>query len=90
MISKEEKQQLIKDFAQSENDCGSTGVQIAILSARILNISLHLRKFKKDYHSQHGLLKLIGQRKSFLRYLKKEDAIRHDNVVAALKEKGYM
>ena len=90
MVRSQEKQDFIKEFSISEKDCGSTPVQIALLSARISAISAHLKLFRKDFHSQQGLLKLVGQRKAFLRYLKKQDPVRHDDVVASLKQKGYM
>lgn len=90
MITREDKQALLKQFARTESDCGSSEVQIALLSQRIYNISMHLRTFKKDFHSQQGLLKLIGQRKSFLRYLKRTNLEMHDQCVATLKSKGLM
>jgi small subunit ribosomal protein S15 len=71
VITREKKQEIIKKHAISSNDTGSTGVQIAILSARILEIAEHLKQFKKDFHSRAGLLKLVGQRRRLEAYLKR-------------------
>lgn len=90
MMQSQEKKDFIKEFALSENDCGSTPVQIALLSLRISAISGHLKIFKKDFHSQQGLVKLVARRKTFLRYLKKQNPVQHDSVVASLKQKGYL
>ncbi len=75
MINKEKKQEIIKKHAISGNDTGSTGVQIAILSARILEIAEHLKQFKKDFHSRAGLLKLVGQRRRLEAYLKRSNKV---------------
>lgn len=75
MINREKKQEIIKKNAISSNDTGSTGVQIAILSARILEIAEHLKQFKKDFHSRAGLLKLVGQRRRLEAYLKRSGKV---------------
>ncbi|HDQ13313.1 MAG TPA: 30S ribosomal protein S15 [Sediminispirochaeta sp.] len=77
MLSKEKKQEIIKEFGKSESDSGSTEVQIALLTARIQDLTEHLRTFKKDHSSRRGLLKLVGQRRNLLKYLKKEDLERY-------------
>ena len=69
MLSKEQKQEIIKRYAKSEKDSGSTSVQIALLTERINQISEHLKAFPKDKHSRHGLLKLVGQRRRLHTYL---------------------
>ena len=90
MINKEIKEKLIKVFGISPNDVGSSQVQIALLSERIRQVSEHLKKFSKDFHSQRGLLLMVGKRRSFLNYLKKNDTIGHQKVVQSLKEHGLM
>ena len=73
MISKEKKTQLIKEFGRTPEDTGSPEVQIAILTARITELTEHLKVHQKDHHSIRGLLKLVGQRRGLLDYLKKND-----------------
>ena len=73
MISKEKKAQIMKDFARSEGDTGSPEVQIAILSARIQELTEHLKTNPKDHHSRRGLFLMIGQRRSMLDYLMRKD-----------------
>ncbi len=90
MINKEEKSKLIKAFAKSANDVGSSEVQIALLSERIRQISAHLKGAPKDSHSQRGLLCMVGKRRSFLNYLKKNQAKNYENVLQSLKAHGYM
>lgn len=71
MITKEMKQQIIKDYQLKEGDTGSPEVQIAILTYRINDLNEHLKIHKKDHHSRRGLLKMVGQRRNMLAYLKK-------------------
>lgn len=73
MLSKEKKQEIIKEFGKDEKDSGSTEVQIALITARIQDLTEHLRTFKKDHSSRRGLLKLVGHRRNLLKYLKKKD-----------------
>ena len=73
MISKEKKQAVIAEYARSEGDTGSPEVQIAVLTARIQELTEHMKKNPKDFHSNRGLLKLVGQRRGLLAYLKKTD-----------------
>ena len=72
MISQEQKKELIKKFAKSENDTGSAEIQMAVTTARINQISNHLKSFPKDEHSRLGLVKLVGKRKRLTKYLKKQ------------------
>ena len=73
MISKEKKQDIIKNFGRTPEDTGSPEVQIALLSERINELTEHLKSNKKDHHSRRGLLKMVGQRRGLLEYLKKTD-----------------
>ncbi|MFA5383435.1 MAG: 30S ribosomal protein S15 [Eubacteriales bacterium] len=80
----EEKQSIIGDFRLHENDTGSPEVQIAILSRRINNLTEHLKIHKKDFHSRRGLLKMVGQRRALLNYLKDSDFDRYRTVIERL------
>ena len=73
MISKEKKQAIIAEYGRCEGDTGSPEVQIAILTARIAELTEHLKSNQKDHHSRRGLLKMVGQRRGLLDYLKKTD-----------------
>lgn len=73
MISKEKKEEIIKTYGRTPEDTGSPEVQIAILTQRINELTEHLRVHKKDHHSRRGLLKMVGQRRGLLAYLKKKD-----------------
>ena len=73
MITVEEKAKIIEEYKMHEGDTGSPEVQIAILSYRIKTLTEHLKLNKKDFHSRTGLLKLVGQRRKLLNYLKKTD-----------------
>jgi len=84
VLSKEEKVKIIGENKIHPKDSGSTEVQIALLSERINLLSKHLSSAKKDYHSQTGLMKLVGQRKRLLAYLKKEDSNRYEKLIQRL------
>ena len=84
MISAEKKQAIIKEYARKEGDTGSPEVQIAILTARIKELTEHLKVNKKDYHSTRGLLKMVGKRRALLEYLKKNDIESYRNLIARL------
>ena len=84
MITKEIKQQIIKEYALKEGDTGSPEVQIAILTYRINDLNEHLKTHKKDHHSRRGLLKMVGQRRNLLAYLKDNDLDRYRNLIARL------
>ena len=73
MISGEKKQAIIKEYGRSEGDTGSPEVQVAILTARINELTEHFKANPKDHHSRRGLLKMVGQRRGLLDYLKKTD-----------------
>ena len=73
MISKEKKAAIIAEYGRKPGDTGSPEVQIAILTARITERTEHLKENKKDHHSRRGLLKMVGQRRGLLDYLKKTD-----------------
>ena len=73
MISKEKKQAIIKEYARTEGDTGSPEVQVALLTARINDLTDHFKSNPKDHHSRRGLLKMVGQRRGLLDYLKKSD-----------------
>ena len=84
MITKEIKQQIIKDYQLKEGDTGSPEVQIAILTYRINDLNEHLKVHKKDHHSRRGLLKMVGQRRNLLAYLKDNDLERYRTLIARL------
>lgn len=84
MISKEKKATIIKDYARAEGDTGSPEVQIAILTARIQELTEHLKENPKDHHSRRGLLKMVGQRRGLLAYLKKKDIERYRTLIERL------
>ena len=84
MITKEMKQQIIKDYQLKEGDTGSPEVQIAILTYRINDLNEHLKIHKKDHHSRRGLLKMVGQRRNMLAYLKENDLERYRTLIARL------
>lgn len=83
-LSIDKKEEIIKTFQVHENDTGSPEVQIAILTERINYLNEHLKKNKKDHHSRRGLLKMVGQRRSLLEYLKKKDFERYRSIVTRL------
>ena len=85
MITKEEKNVVIEDNRTHETDTGSPEVQIAILTERIKQVTAHLKVHKKDKHSELGLLKMVGQRRSLLDYLAKKDIERYRAIIAKLK-----
>lgn len=84
MITKEKKEKIIKEYALKEGDTGSPEVQIAILTARINELNEHLKIHKKDHHSRRGLLKMVGQRRNLLGYLRKIDVERYRNLISRL------
>lgn len=84
MISKEKKAEIIKDFMTHEGDTGSPEVQVAILTFRINDLNEHLKAHKKDHHSRRGLLKMVGQRRNLLNYLRDKDLERYRNLIARL------
>ncbi len=84
MIAKEKKTAIIKEYARSEGDTGSPEVQIAILTERIKELTTHLQENPKDHHSRRGLLKMVGQRRGLLDYLKNKDIERYRSLIERL------
>ena len=84
MITKEQKKEIIEKYGKTPEDTGSAEVQIALLSARIADLTEHLKVHKKDHHSRRGLLKMVGQRRGLLDYLKKVDINRYREIVEKL------
>ena len=84
MLEKELKQQIIETYKINENDTGSPEVQIAILTNRINSLTEHLKQNPKDFHSQRGLLQMVGHRKNLLGYLMKKDIERYRAIVKKL------
>lgn len=84
MLTKEAKNELIEKFKTHDGDTGSPEVQIAILNAKILYLTEHLKEHKKDHHSRRGLLKMVGSRRSLLNYLKKKDIDRYRTLINEL------
>ena len=83
-LEKTKKSSVIADYAQSEGDTGSTEVQIALMQARIEQITDHLRRNKKDHHSLRGLLVLVGKRRRLEAYLRSRDVVRYRALVQRL------
>ncbi len=84
-MEKEAKQAVIKDFAVKDGDTGSSDVQIAILTSRILELTEHLKEHPKDNHSRRGLIALVNQRRKLLKYLNRT---KHDRYLEILKRLG--
>ena len=83
-ITAERKQELIKEFAVQKNDTGSPEVQVAILTERITNLTEHLKIHKKDQHSRLGLLRMVGQRRRLLDYVKRKEVKRYEDLIRRL------
>ena len=84
MLTQEKKQEIIKEYQLKDGDTGSPEVQVAILTYRINDLNEHLKVHKKDHHSRRGLLKMVGQRRNMLAYLKENDLERYRNLIARL------
>ncbi len=84
MIAKEKKQEIMREYARTEGDTGSPEVQVAVLTARINELTEHLKIHKKDHHSRRGLLKMVGQRRNLLAYLRKKDIERYRSLIERL------
>ena len=84
MISKEKKTAIIKEYARTEVDTGSPEVHVSILTARIQELTDHLKENPKDHHSRRGLLKMGGQRRGLLSYLKDKDIERYRTLIERL------
>jgi small subunit ribosomal protein S15 len=84
MIAPEAKQKVVAQYKVHEKDSGSPEVQIAILTARITELTEHLKTHKKDHSSRRGLLKMVGKRNSLLKYLTNQDRSRYLKLIASL------
>ncbi len=84
MMTKEQKNAIIAEYATHEGDTGSPEVQIALLTFRIKNLTEHLKTNKKDHHSRRGLHMMVGQRRNLLAYLQKNDIERYRAIIARL------
>lgn len=87
-LSKEQKKEIIAKFARNPNDTGSVEVQVALLTARIDQLTEHLKVHRKDFHSRRGLYILVGRRRRLLRYLQEQDPDRYRRLVDALNLRG--
>ena len=83
-ITAERKDALVKEHGRAKGDTGSTEVQVAILTERIVNLTEHFKTHGKDNHSRRGLLLMVNKRRSLLDYLKKTDAVRYADLIAKL------
>ncbi len=83
-MDKVKKTETIGKFAVHEGDTGSTEVQIALLTERINQLTGHMVSNRRDYHTQHGLIKLVGKRRKLLAYLSREDVDRYNNLIKRL------
>ncbi|NPV05144.1 MAG: 30S ribosomal protein S15 [Syntrophaceae bacterium] len=84
MLDAEKRKEIIAGFRTHESDTGSPEVQVALLSARIQYLTEHFKTHKKDHHSRRGLLKLVGQRRRLLEYLKNKDVTRYRKIIERL------
>ena len=84
MLTTEAKLAVIKEYATHEGDTGSPEVQVAILTSRITYLTEHIKEHKKDHHSRRGLLKLVGQRRNMLDYLRRKDIERYRSLIERL------
>lgn len=87
-LTKERKHALAEQFGKDENNTGATEVQVALLTERIAQLTVHFETHKKDNHSRHGLYKLIGQRRRLLGYLQNKDVSRYRTLINELKLRG--
>ncbi|MCL2361054.1 MAG: 30S ribosomal protein S15 [Defluviitaleaceae bacterium] len=79
-----DKKEIISKHGRADNDTGSPEVQVALLTARINHLTEHLRTHKKDFHSRRGLLKLVGQRRGLLDYIRKQDIVKYRALIGEL------
>lgn len=83
-LSSENKSSIIKDYSRGEADTGSPEVQVALLSARITELTSHFSEHKKDHHSRQGLLKMVNKRRKLLDYVKSKDNERYSELISRL------
>ena len=84
MITKEQKAELVKTYGKNEQDTGSAEVQVAILTARIKELTEHMKSHQKDFHTRRGLLMLVGKRRRLLSYIKKNDIENYRSLIKSL------
>ncbi len=84
MIDQKKKTEIIKEYQLKDGDTGSPEVQVAVLTYRINDLNEHLKVHAKDHHSRRGLLKMVGQRRNLLNYLKNKDIERYRSLIARL------
>jgi small subunit ribosomal protein S15 len=84
-VTKEKTQEIVSTFGKNEKDTGNTEVQIALLTERIITLTEHAKAHKQDNHSRHGLLKLVGERRTLLEYLKDKDIEKYRALIEKLK-----
>lgn len=82
------KAQIVKTYKQSKNDTGSPEVQIALLTARINLLTVHLKDHKHDVHTRYGLTNMVSQRRRLMRYLKGKNVVRYNNIIKELDIRG--
>ena len=87
-ISKENKKNLINEFAKNDKDTGSTSIQIAVITERIKNLTDHFKTHKKDNHSKRGLVALVNKRKKLLNYLSRKDKSEYSDLIKKLNIRG--
>jgi len=87
-LAKEKVQQIVEHFRLHEDDTGSPEVQIALLTQRINELTLHMQHHPKDFHSRYGLIKLVGQRKKLLKYLNRSDIDAYRELISKLDIRG--
>ncbi|PWV59256.1 30S ribosomal protein S15 [Plasticicumulans acidivorans] len=83
-LSTEHKGQVVQEFQRAANDTGSPEVQVALLTARINGLQPHFQANKQDHHSRQGLLKMVNRRRKLLDYLKRQDVVRYQELIARL------
>ena len=83
-VNAEQKSEIVKKYQRAEGDTGSPEVQVAILSARIQDLTGHFKEHKKDHHSRQGLLKMVNQRRKLLASLKRKDSSRYASLISEL------
>ncbi len=83
-MNKAQKTEIVTKFARKEKDTGSAEVQVALLTGRITELTTHMAAHRRDYHTQLGLLKLVGKRRRLLAYLSREDVGRYNKLIAEL------
>ncbi|MEA1994568.1 MAG: 30S ribosomal protein S15 [Campylobacterota bacterium] len=88
MLTKERKEEVVKEFGVNEKDTGSIEVQVALITERVKYLTEHFKVHKKDFHSRRGLLKLIGRRRKFLNYLKRDSFQKYKDVISRLHIRG--